>query len=231
MNSARGRAQTRHKLADAFALTLALALVGCSLDRAPLGQDASGVGAGGSAPGPGPAPADGGSLPPTGPDAGQGHAGGGGAAGGGAAGDSGAAPPEPAPCGRHMHGGSVYLFCHDVMQWLDARGWCQAQGYDLVIIDDRGEDRWLWNTAARESGLPGVDWWIGLHDPLGVYAFEWVDGTLAWDQGTPLGYVNWAPGRPAGVGSCVEQDPFRGDWKEVGCAQRQAFICELPAVP
>src|SRR5262245_47734042 len=88
------------------------------------------------------------------------------------------------------NGHRYYLLSNST--WTDAQSAAIALGGNLVTINDRGENSWVWNRWGTDRNL-----WIGLHDPVSgdgsgpahTAHFRWVDG----DTST---YRNWRPGEP-----------------------------------
>lgn len=128
-------------------------------------------------------------------------------------------------CPALSRGGHHYLFCNDMgRSWSAARAWCMARGYDLAILNDSAEDRWVWMNTSRD------DTWIGLHD-MGMEArYEWVDGTVIWSGGTARGFTNWRGGVPEDVGSqdCSQMDGdlSDGQWADHPCSDGLPYVCE-----
>lgn len=133
------------------------------------------------------------------------------------------------PCVRHERDGHVYLFCVDAVSWTTARARCVEHGYDLVVVDDAGEQDWLWSIGGP---LSGDEYFIGLTDAAAEGEFVWVDGRLARSAGGDLLFTAWKSTAPdnngAGGEHCVELDRgASGRWEDVPCDQLQSFICEL----
>ena len=92
--------------------------------------------------------------------------------------------------------------------WSDARLAAVAQGADLVSITTPAENTFVFSLVNDPAlFIPEVDTpaglgpWIGLWKPA---------GTWVWTDGTPLGYDNWAPGEPNGVGGVEFRGHFFG---------------------
>ncbi len=123
------------------------------------------------------------------------------------------------------YNGSDYMFVTSPRTWADARSYCQQQGYDLVTINDSGEEAFL-ETEERTRGL--YNWWIGLND-------QSVEGQWSWAHSSST-YTNWYPHQPdnhLGREHCA-LDRFRTSdgtivselWNDDTCDLATAFICE-----
>ncbi|MEC7520094.1 MAG: lectin-like protein [Myxococcota bacterium] len=128
-------------------------------------------------------------------------------------------------CPAETRGGSTYLFCTSPeRRWDDARTYCMTRGYDLAILNDMAEDRWVW---ARTTG---DDTWIGLHDMRAEAEYEWVDGTVIWAGGAARGFTNWRGGVPEDTASqdCAQMDgdSSPGQWADHPCSDPLPFVCE-----
>lgn len=131
-----------------------------------------------------------------------------------------------APCTRGEREGHVYLFCVTSIHWPAARDACTARGYDLAVVDDAGEQSWLWSIAGP---LSGDEYFIGLSDSDMEDTFLWIDGRMARVDGSDLLYTHWKTTAPDNSGDedCVELDRgASGRWEDVPCDQNQSYICE-----
>lgn len=140
---------------------------------------------------------------------------------------------EDDPCGCPVvaHEGSVYLFCTGRMSWDAARVYCQERGYDLAMLHTMAEERWVWDETRRRTG--DTDTWMGLGDRGVEGEYRWLDGTLIWQAGAPVGghYNNWRGGSPdeADDEDCVELDDGGGTWADEVCSVTAPFVCEATA--
>lgn len=111
-----------------------------------------------------------------------------------------------------------YQFCIErTKSWEGARHHCQADGYDLVIVDDGAEDAYLKGEASSRGGA----WWIGLSD-LGD------EGTFSWFDGSPLVYSGFKQGEPSNSGLFGEHCAWLdgAGWNDAECQNGERFICE-----
>ena len=131
-------------------------------------------------------------------------------------------------CERRTRGTHVYLFCDMSEDFAGARSFCMARGYDLVIIDDDGENSFV---TAEGSSAFGGDFWIGITDSAENAVFRWVDGRVAWRMGTSVLYTHWRSGEPDGRAGydCAELDPADGTWNDVQCGGGRPWVCEVAA--
>ncbi|XP_071263135.1 CD209 antigen-like protein E isoform X2 [Salvelinus alpinus] len=107
--------------------------------------------------------------------------------------------------------------------WSESRMDCLERGADLVIINSREEQRFLFSLNK------GV--WIGLTDNKTEGSWKWVDGT-------PLNTSYWGSNQPSKAGGhstnqekdCVElqgvQDQPEKTWNYLKCDKKLNWICE-----
>lgn len=129
-------------------------------------------------------------------------------------------------CARQFRpDGRSYLFCTDALVRAAARASCTGRGYDLVIIDDGAENDFV----RSEIMTRGSDFLIGLDDRAIEREHRWVDGRLAWRDGTSLLYANWRGGQPDDYldEDCVEMGAS-GGWNDIDCDTARRYVCESP---
>ncbi|XP_036789839.1 CD209 antigen-like protein E isoform X2 [Oncorhynchus mykiss] len=112
---------------------------------------------------------------------------------------------------------SLYFLSTETKTWEKSRQDCQGRGADLVIINSREEQTFLFNLHLRA--------WIGLTDSVTEGIWKWVDGT-------PLTTGYWGKGQPDDYGQedCVEiyygqDDPVK-TWNDENCHKYHDWICE-----
>ncbi|XP_031678007.1 C-type lectin domain family 4 member M-like [Oncorhynchus kisutch] len=117
---------------------------------------------------------------------------------------------------------SWYFLSTETKTWKESRQDCLERGADLVIIDGRNEQTFLFNLKKRV--------WIGLTDSDSEGTWKWVDGT-------PLTTGYWYDPQPDNGGGkpengeedCVEirtdQSPLKA-WNDLSCAENLHWICE-----
>ncbi len=131
---------------------------------------------------------------------------------------------EGNPCGgceTRVHAGHVYQVCTNARTWPNARSFCMSSGYDLVIVDDAGENAFLASEAAAtgvSTGLAG-GWWLG----ISVAA----DTTRSWVDGSTPTYEAWASGQPNDFPSCGRMWVSSATWADQLCDRSYPFFCEL----
>jgi hypothetical protein len=130
--------------------------------------------------------------------------------------------PDPS-CQTHTWGGHTYVFCPMRIEWNEAKAECAALGYELVTINDAGEDEWVDDTM--DALVPtGQQSWLGFTD---------IDreGVWVWDSGSTSTYTNWNTGQPSnssGVEHCGTINayhPIRA-WNDLPCWGTCSYICE-----
>ncbi|XP_031674208.1 C-type lectin domain family 4 member F-like isoform X1 [Oncorhynchus kisutch] len=116
---------------------------------------------------------------------------------------------------------SLYFLSTEKKTWKQSREDCKGRGADLVIINSREEQTFVFNLHLRA--------WIGLTDSVTEGTWKWVDGTTL-----TTGY--WGKGQPDNGGpllgqeDCVEiyygqADPVQ-TWNDDKCGSNHDWICE-----
>ncbi|XP_059149107.1 macrophage mannose receptor 1-like [Physella acuta] len=104
--------------------------------------------------------------------------------------------------------------------WPDARGYCKANGGDLVKIADSEFNGFVNGLVTSLQG----DYWIGLNDQRRENAFGWLDET------TTAAFTSWAPGEPNNANqneNCASLSASRGyKWNDAPCDTLYRFICQ-----
>ncbi|UJR83821.1 C-type lectin domain-containing protein [Sandaracinus amylolyticus] len=119
--------------------------------------------------------------------------------------------------------GRSYLFCTTHRNYVDARAFCAARGYDLVVIDDADENAFV----RTEQRTRGNDFLIGLDDRDTERTFVWVDRRTAWRNGTSELFATWASGQPDDfLGEDCVQMRDNGRWNDVDCGDAFRHVCE-----
>ncbi|XP_068609207.1 uncharacterized protein [Brachionichthys hirsutus] len=137
-------------------------------------------------------------------------------------------PPTPAPGdGKCLPFWAPYgSYCYSVYDgqqgysWPDSRLYCQSRGAELASVHSRAEVNFIRNMNYTKYH----NIWIGLtrDNHLG-----W-----AWTDGSPVGFVFWAPGEPnqslhpgdVAYENCVEMYED-GRWNDNNCLQKRGFVC------
>ncbi|XP_070964768.1 C-type lectin domain family 4 member M-like [Oncorhynchus clarkii lewisi] len=116
---------------------------------------------------------------------------------------------------------SLYFLSTEKKTWKQSRQDCLERRADLVIINSREEQTFVFNLRMRA--------WIGLTDSVTEETWKWVDGTSL-----TTGY--WGKGQPNNGGlfpgqeDCVEiyyrqADPVQ-TWYDDNCGTNHNWICE-----
>ncbi|XP_078660072.1 uncharacterized protein LOC144904802 [Branchiostoma floridae x Branchiostoma belcheri] len=121
-------------------------------------------------------------------------------------------------------GHCYYVSDSNLQSWQESRDYCQANGGDLVSINDMQESRFL---IGQTYGSLSTHLWIGLRE----YG---VDGVYTWSDGSAYSYLNWLvnePNNAGGAEQCAEFVPNNGKWNDANCGTSNGFICERPLNP
>ncbi|NXA31875.1 MRC1 protein, partial [Eudromia elegans] len=104
------------------------------------------------------------------------------------------------------------------LTWHQARKSCQQQNAELLSITDVHEQIHLKAlTENTDSAL-----WVGLNRLDLRSGWEWIGGS-------PLRYLNWAPGNPSpepGKLCAVLNPEAKGKWQNWECDQKLGYICK-----
>ncbi|KAM9429400.1 uncharacterized protein ACWYII_017538 [Salvelinus alpinus] len=113
---------------------------------------------------------------------------------------------------------SLYFLSTEKKTWEESRQDCLERGADLVIINSKEEQTFVFNLHLRA--------WIGLTDSVTEATWKWVDGT-------PLTTGYWGSGQPDDNGQkdCGEiyygkDDPVK-TWNDDNCHKKHDWICEI----
>ncbi|XP_064782787.1 CD209 antigen-like protein E [Oncorhynchus masou masou] len=129
---------------------------------------------------------------------------------------------QTCPEGWQKFESSWYFLSTETKTWEESRKDCLERGADLVIIDSRNEQKFLFNLKKRV--------WIGLTDSVKEGTWKWVDGnpltTRYWYDPQP----DNGGGKPEnGEEDCVEihidQSPLKA-WNDLSCVENLHWICE-----
>ncbi|XP_069038822.1 CD209 antigen-like protein B isoform X2 [Lepisosteus oculatus] len=131
---------------------------------------------------------------------------------------------NPCPRGWVFFSCKCYYFSIDEKNWKDSHTACKKQGADLVIINNREEQEFIWRQTKGNKNK-----WIGLTDASMEGIWMWVDGsrltTGYWDDNQP--------NNQNGIQDCVVADPkshsFQ-NWNDLDCNSSWQRICETQAV-
>ena len=121
--------------------------------------------------------------------------------------------------------GHAYFFATSPLPWTQARDYCAARGYYLLVINDIIENFW---TDGISDYYSEAKWWTGMNDLT-------TEGQWGWVNGDAVTYTNWHAGEPNNVFSgtfnqdedCMQYNRYGdGTWNDEWCSQAFMFICE-----
>ncbi|XP_047195189.1 hepatic lectin-like isoform X5 [Hippoglossus stenolepis] len=137
--------------------------------------------------------------------------------------------------GWEPHGGKCYFFSSVTLTWDQSRTECRSMRGDLVVINNREEQRFLVSRLRGKMDTHDDRFWIGLTDSKNESEWLWVDDTRLntsltfWRDYEPnnLKYDN-SDGE-----DCVRMGQKKGAeelkaWKDESCKSPQKSICEKP---
>ncbi|XP_014899448.1 macrophage mannose receptor 1-like isoform X1 [Poecilia latipinna] len=104
----------------------------------------------------------------------------------------------------------------------EARDFCKRRHGDLVVINNKEENIFLWKQISRSYG----SWYIGLSVDL--------DGSFWWLDDTPVSYQRWDENQPnsnAFDENCVMMGHHMGYWRTSNCGREAQSICERSNSP
>uniref|UniRef100_A0A8V0XRY1 Macrophage mannose receptor 1 n=1 Tax=Gallus gallus TaxID=9031 RepID=A0A8V0XRY1_CHICK len=107
---------------------------------------------------------------------------------------------------------------NSLLTWHQAKRSCQQQNAELLSVTNPHEEMFL----------------LGLTSDLGFDAKLWtglvrrLDSSWEWTEGSPLRYLNWAPGNPSVelLKMCGTFQGRNGKWENVACNQKLGYICQ-----
>uniref|UniRef100_A0A1A8MEC8 Macrophage mannose receptor 1-like n=2 Tax=Nothobranchius pienaari TaxID=704102 RepID=A0A1A8MEC8_9TELE len=118
--------------------------------------------------------------------------------------------------------GKYYLISKMSKSMEDARQFCQQSHGDLVSINSKEENIFLWKQISRGYG----SYYIGLSVDL--------DGSFWWMDGTPATYTRWDEDQPNTNSfdqNCVSMSYHMGYWRTSNCGREFMFICKRTNSP
>uniref|UniRef100_A0A3Q2P3G7 C-type lectin domain-containing protein n=1 Tax=Fundulus heteroclitus TaxID=8078 RepID=A0A3Q2P3G7_FUNHE len=138
--------------------------------------------------------------------------------------------------GWELHGGNCYNFNTMKSSWNESRDSCKYLGGDLVKIDSREEQMFLFGRLSNFTVNEQDKFWIGLTDSEEEDRWLWADGS-------PLNssLTFWADNQPdnksldgAAEADCVRMGKkggadFLKSWFDTSCNYPQKSICEKAA--
>ncbi|KAK1880077.1 CD209 antigen-like protein 2 [Dissostichus eleginoides] len=86
---------------------------------------------------------------------------------------------KPCPGGWKRFGFSCYFKSDKRKTWYDSRSDCEQRGADLVVINNKEEQKFVNEFNSQGEAWIGLQATKGTSTPTGwVYKWEWVDGSL-----------------------------------------------------
>ena len=129
------------------------------------------------------------------------------------------------PCEAVAWEGRSYLFCDAPRSWAGARMHCETVGYSLAVVQDAGEDAFIF-AAIMARGWN--DTWIGHNDLFDEGVWVWLDGdamTYAhWDEGEPNDGGDSGRGEDCGV--VMTREGREAKWDDRACDGERTYVCE-----
>ncbi|XP_058475495.1 hepatic lectin-like [Solea solea] len=135
--------------------------------------------------------------------------------------------------GWEHHGGKCYFFTTTPLTWNKSKLECSKLGGDLVVINNKEEQRFLVSRLMTKMINPEDKFWIGLTDSETEGKWMWVDGlplNTSWNFWLGANPDNWEKEDREGE-DCVrmgEKDgaPDLKCWLDKSCKEPQKSICE-----
>ncbi|KAM6919233.1 macrophage mannose receptor 1-like [Xenentodon cancila] len=118
--------------------------------------------------------------------------------------------------------GKQYFINRHSKSMEEARHLCQQRHGDLVSIESKEENNFLWKQVSRSYG----SYYIGLSVDL--------DGSFWWMDGTPLTFQRWDENQPntkAYDENCVIMTYHMGYWGTTNCGREVQSICKRVISP
>ncbi|XP_076874359.1 uncharacterized protein LOC143523915 [Brachyhypopomus gauderio] len=120
--------------------------------------------------------------------------------------------------GWKIFGCSMYYISTEKKTWSESRQFCRERGADLVIINSREEQEFMFEMVSNTRA------WIGLTDMNTEGIWKWVDGSSPPNTGF------WAEGEPNNrgeedCGEIVMRTHMKG-WNDAICFNKNTWICE-----
>ncbi|XP_065327714.1 C-type lectin domain family 4 member E-like [Pelmatolapia mariae] len=132
--------------------------------------------------------------------------------------------------GWEQHGGKCYYFSTSKSSWNESRDDCRAKGGDLVKIDSREEQEFLWKKVRGIMKDHEDKFWIGLTDSAEQGRWLWVDGSPLNES---LSYWNYNEPDNWPEDDCVlmgeKSHGYQKSWSDISCKVPRRSICENPA--
>ncbi len=111
--------------------------------------------------------------------------------------------------------GHGYIHLRTLDTWSNHLAACRSVGYDLVVVDDESEDRWL------DAFTNGARFWTGASSERASWTWSASSSAVV--------YRNWRAGEPQTGDRCAI-DSTDGDWTSADCDGLVEAVCESPPI-
>ncbi|XP_055019902.1 C-type lectin domain family 4 member E-like, partial [Boleophthalmus pectinirostris] len=145
--------------------------------------------------------------------------------------------------GWELNGTSCYYFSTLKLSWSQSRRQCQKASGDLVKIESREEQRFLFGKVRHLMSEDEEKFWIGLTDSETEGEWKWIDGSALdpslsfwYRYGDNIQPDNWGslfyPEEDCGrIGKKTGSGFEEKCWFDQHCGTSNRFICEKTASP
>ncbi|XP_053292806.1 hepatic lectin [Pleuronectes platessa] len=129
------------------------------------------------------------------------------------------------------HGGKCYFFSSVRLSWTQSRTQCKSMRGDLVVINNREEQKFLQSRLMKKMDYPEEKFWIGLTDSKNEDVWLWVDDTQLdprltfWRHYEPN---NRKGDNPDGENCVIMGEEYLMSWIDKSCKSSLKSICEKP---
>ncbi|XP_060949287.1 C-type lectin domain family 4 member E-like [Limanda limanda] len=139
--------------------------------------------------------------------------------------------------GWEPHGGKCYFFSSVTSSWTQSRKQCTSMRGDLVVINNREQQKFLQSRLMIKMDNPEDKFWIGLTDSKNEDEWLWVDNSRLdprlkfWRHYEPdNGKVPNPDGEVYPDGEdCVRMgEEYLQSWSDNSCESYHKSICEKP---
>jgi len=128
------------------------------------------------------------------------------------------------PIANPANGHDYYLLSPN--SWSVSEAEAECLGGTLAVINNAGEQEWVYATFGSYGGVNRGGLWIGLHRTK-------PGGSFAWVTDTKLDFTNWGPGEPNNVGGIEDSAHMQnggsapGTWNDLSDNSQLSGVVEL----
>ncbi|XP_045905070.1 L-selectin-like isoform X1 [Micropterus dolomieu] len=119
----------------------------------------------------------------------------------------------------------TYHYSNKIMNWTQARQWCQTNYTDMVVIQSQAENDYLVSKLPNLTSSPY--YWIGITKQNKNDTWTWIGNNSTW-----IGNESWAVNEPNNnhiTEFCVEiyvnNRDNRGKWNDEKCSNKKYAVC------